>query len=118
MRDRERKAELGRFLRARRLELQPEAVGIKPNLGRRRTPGLRREEVAERAAISVSWYTWLEQGRDIHVSEAVLDSIGECLQLDATEREYLHSLARSNGPVHPRSGSGVPASVHRILTSQ
>src|SRR3954453_5489712 len=97
MHDAQRQGELGRFLRARRLALQPKTLGIKPHLGRRRTPGLRREEVAERAAISVSWYTWLEQGRDIHVSDAVLNSIAECLQLDTTQREYLHSLARGNG---------------------
>src|SRR4051794_25505343 len=112
MRDRECQVELGNFLRARRLKLQPEVVGIKPHLGRRRTPGLRREEVAERAAISVSWYTWLEQGRNIHVSEAVLDSIAECLQLDATEREYLHSLARGNGRASLRADETVPPSIN------
>src|SRR4051812_7092645 len=112
MHDAQRQGELGRFLRARRLALQPGAVGIKPHSGRRRTPGLRREEVAERAAISVSWYTWLEQGRDIHVSDAVLDSIAECLQLDATQRGYLQALAQrnANGRVHPGAEGALPPS--------
>src|SRR3954470_167666 len=115
----QQRVELGRFLRARRLALQPEEIGIKPHLGRRRTTGLRREEVAERAAISVSWYTWLEQGRDIHVSDAVLDSIAECLQLDATQYEYLHSLAQrhANGRVHPGAEEALPPSLQRILTT-
>src|SRR3954453_22079921 len=119
MHDAQRQGELGRFLRARRLALQPEAVGIKPHSGRRRTPGLRREEVAERAAISVSWYTWLEQGRDIHVSEVILDSIAECLQLDVAQREYLHNLARGNGNgrVHPGPEEALPSSLKRILTA-
>jgi transcriptional regulator with XRE-family HTH domain len=119
VRDTEQQAELGRFLRARRLELQPEAVGIKPYLGRRRTPGLRREEVAERAGISVSWYTWLEQGRDIHVSDTVLDNIAECLRLDATEREYLHCLAHGHaaGQGDLRESYCLPPSVQRVLES-
>ncbi|MDQ3899483.1 MAG: helix-turn-helix transcriptional regulator [Actinomycetota bacterium] len=118
MRDAQR-AELGRFLRARRLALRPEEAGITPHQGRRRTPGLRREEVAERAAISVSWYTWLEQGRDIHVSDAVLDSIAESLQLDTPQRTYLYSLARGQGRgrAHPGDAGCLPASIHHILAS-
>jgi transcriptional regulator with XRE-family HTH domain len=117
MRDEQRQAELGNFLRARRTTLQPEAAGIRPHPGRRRTPGLRREEVAERAAISVSWYTWLEQGRDIRVSDAVLDSLAETLQLDVTQSEYLRTLAHGNGGVHahPEAGEDLPPSVQRIL---
>src|SRR3954453_9075472 len=92
----QQRVELGRFLAARRLALQPEGIGIKPHLGRRRTTGLRREEGAERAAIGVSWYSWLEQGRDIHVSDAVLDSIPESLRLDGTQREYLRRLGDSH----------------------
>src|SRR4051794_26199927 len=117
----QQRVELGRFLRARRLALQPEEIGIKPHLGRRRTPGLRREEVAERAAISVSWYTWLEQGRDIRVSEEVLDRIAESLDLDGRQREYLHSLARGNGNgaggAQPAGGECLAPSIQRILTS-
>jgi hypothetical protein len=75
--------------------------------------------VAEQAGISVSWYTWLEQGRDIHVSHAVLDSVADTLQLDSTQREYLHRLARPNGgpPPHPEQAT-VPPSVQRLLEAQ
>src|SRR3954447_20279879 len=120
MNDPQRRAELGRFLRARREALRPEEAGIKPHLGQRRTPGLRREEVAERSAISVSWYTWLEQGRDIHVSDAVLDSVAEALQLDGAQREYLYCLASGNGAhvAQPTDRSDLPASVQRILDAQ
>src|SRR3954471_17065189 len=113
----QQRVELGRFLRARRLALQPEEIGIKPHLGRRRTTGLRREEVAERAEISVSWYTWLEQGRDIHVSDGVLDKIATCLRLDATQREYLRSLARGDATFRQLSEPDVslPASLKRVL---
>ncbi len=120
MRDPQRQVEMGRFLRARRLALQPEELGLRSHPGRRRTPGLRREEVAERAAISVSWYTWLEQGRDIHVSDAVLDSVAEALQLDGAQREYLYCLASGNGAhvAQPTDRSDLPASVQRILDAQ
>ncbi len=66
-----RRRELGEFLRSRRERIAPQQVGVTYN-GRRRTPGLRREEVAQLSAVGVTWYTWLEQGRDIHVSEQVL----------------------------------------------
>src|SRR5947208_16179795 len=69
-----RRRELAGFLRSRRERIAPEQVGLPPG-GRRRTPGLRREEVATLAGVGVTWYTWLEQGRDIHVSEQVLDAI-------------------------------------------
>jgi transcriptional regulator with XRE-family HTH domain len=119
MRGTERQAELGRFLRTRRLALQPAEAGIKPHLGRRRTPGLRREEVAERAAISVSWYTWLEQGRDIHVSDAVLDSIAESLQLDAAQREYVYKLVRPHGACRDcQADATVPPNLQQILDAQ
>ncbi len=72
--DTKRRAELADFLRTRRARLHPEQFGLAA-LGRRRTPGLRREEVAELAGIGVSWYTWLEQGRDITVSEQALESL-------------------------------------------
>ncbi|MDU5949741.1 MAG: helix-turn-helix transcriptional regulator, partial [Paenibacillus macerans] len=63
---------LSEFLKTRRAKLNPQAVGLPPG-GRRRTPGLRREEVAQLAGVSTTWYTWLEQGRDIKVSASVLD---------------------------------------------
>ena len=88
----ERRVDLAEFLRARRAALTPEQVGLVPG-PRRRTPGLRREEVAMLAGVSVSWYTWLEQGRPINVSDEVLDSLARVLQLDSVECRYLAELA-------------------------
>ncbi len=67
----DRRKQLGAFLRARRESLDPQRLGL-PRVGRRRTPGLRREEVAMLADVGVTWYTWLEQGREVNPSEAVL----------------------------------------------
>jgi transcriptional regulator with XRE-family HTH domain len=92
-----RRDELRDFLRTRRARLSPGDVGL-PEVGRRRTPGLRREEVAVLAGVGVSWYTWLEQGRDIKVSEQVLDAIARTLQLDGHERAHLYRLAGLNPP--------------------
>lgn len=89
--------QLGQFLRTRRERLTPEAMGF-PNDVRRRTPGLRRSEVAMLAGVSVDWYTWLEQGRNIHVSSQVLDSIARALQLDGSERKHLFVLAMKQIP--------------------
>ena len=92
MSDEARRQNLAHFLRARRERLAPEAVGL--NRGeRRRTSGLRREEVAQLANVSVSWYTLLEQGRNIHPSRDVLHGIADALQLTPTEREHLFLLA-------------------------
>jgi transcriptional regulator with XRE-family HTH domain len=87
-----RRTELASFLRSRRERIRPEEVGFAPG-GRRRTPGLRREEVAQLAGVGVTWYTWLEQGRDINVSEQVLEAIARTLRLDRTERRHLFTLA-------------------------
>jgi transcriptional regulator with XRE-family HTH domain len=89
-----RRKELASFLRSRRERLSPDQLGL-PEYGRRRTPGLRREEVAQHAGVGVTWYTWLEQARDIHVSEHVLDAISRTLQLDPHERGHLFTLAGS-----------------------
>lgn len=83
--------ELGRFLRNRRERIRPEEVGF-PAGGRRRTPGLRREEVAVLAGLSTTWYTYLEQGRGRDVSSSVLDSIARVLRLSEDERRYMHFL--------------------------
>ncbi|GIP27470.1 transcriptional regulator [Paenibacillus sp. J23TS9] len=83
---------LSTFLTSQRAKIQPESVGLPPG-GRRRTPGLRREEVAQLAGVSNTWYTWLEQGRDINVSSSVLDCIASALRLTSDERKYLFSLA-------------------------
>ncbi|WP_067819206.1 helix-turn-helix transcriptional regulator [Actinomadura kijaniata] len=93
-----RREELREFLRTRRARLTPADVGM-PDVGRRRTPGLRREEVAVLAGVGVSWYTWLEQGRDIKVSGDVLDAISRALRLDEAERAHLYLLAGLNPPV-------------------
>jgi len=90
---RSRLMELANFLRNRRERIKPELSGL-PLSARRRTPGLRREELAQLAGISVSWYTWLEQGRAITVSDQVLESIARILQLDWAERRHLFRLAR------------------------
>lgn len=85
---------LGQFLRARRQRLSPGECGL-PTQGRRRTPGLRREEVAQLAHIGTSWYTSLEQDRDVNPSAEVLDSLATALQLTIDERRYLHMLAKT-----------------------
>ncbi|OPA81255.1 transcriptional regulator [Paenibacillus selenitireducens] len=87
---------LSEFLTKQRAKVQPESVGLPLGI-RRRTPGLRREEVAQLAGVSTTWYTWLEQGRDIKVSASVLDCIAAALQLTADERKYLYSLALDTG---------------------
>jgi transcriptional regulator with XRE-family HTH domain len=92
--ERSRRAELGGFLKARRARLRPEDVGLAPG-PRRRTPGLRREEVALLAGVGVSWYTWLEQGRPINASWQVLDAVAGSLQLDGAERWHLYRLAEA-----------------------
>lgn len=88
----ERRQALGDFLRQRRAHLSPEDVGLPPGI-RRRTPGLRREEVAQLANIGISWYVWLEQGRDVHPSAQVLESLAQALRLTPNERRHVFLLA-------------------------
>src|SRR6202046_1392981 len=95
-----RRTELAAFLRARRERIQPEDVGLPPGT-RRRTAGLRREELAQLAGVGVTWYTWLEQGRKINASVQVLDAIATTLRLDATERAHLFRLADVPGASGP-----------------
>ena len=92
-----KRTELASFLRDRRARIAPAAVGL-PNGSRRRTPGLRREEVALLADVGASWYTWLEQGRDIHVSEGLLERLARALRLDHAERSHLFELAQGRSP--------------------
>ncbi|MBY8841063.1 helix-turn-helix transcriptional regulator [Streptomyces sp. SP2-10] len=87
-----RRPELAAFLRGRRARVTPADVGMPPGL-RRRTPGLRREEVAQLSGVGVTWYTWLEQGRPINASPQVLDAVARTLRLDPPEREHLYRLA-------------------------
>ncbi len=110
-----RRADLADFLRARRAALGPGDVGLPPG-GRRRTQGLRREEVALLAGVSVSWYTWLEQGRPINASIDVLDALARALRLDAVEREHLVALAGypARLPIAPGSDV-VSGAIERLL---
>ncbi|TDC77883.1 transcriptional regulator [Streptomyces hainanensis] len=94
----QQRRELGAFLRNRRERLAPEAAGISESYGRRRTPGLRREELAQLAGVSVTWYTWLEQARKIKVSSQVLGSLARALRLDETETSHLFRLAGEVSP--------------------
>lgn len=84
---------LGEFLKSRRERLQPADVGISGGYGRRRTPGLRREEVAEIANVSTTWYTWLEQGRDVTASREVMENIGRALRLSPDEMLHVMRLS-------------------------
>jgi transcriptional regulator with XRE-family HTH domain len=87
---------LSDFLKTQRAKIVPESVGLAPGT-RRRTPGLKREEVAQLSGVSTTWYTWLEQGRDIKVSASVLDSIATALRMTVDERNYLYALALESG---------------------
>ena len=109
-----RRRELAGFLRSRRERISPEQVGL-PAVGRRRTPGLRREEVALLAAVGVTWYTWLEQARDIQVSPQVLDAISRALLLDANERQHLFVLAGTVDPAPPATCPTVTPSVQALM---
>jgi transcriptional regulator with XRE-family HTH domain len=109
-----RRRTLADFLRSRRERISPEQVGLPPG-GRRRTPGLRREEVAQLAGVGVTWYTWLEQGRDIHASEQVLGAIAGTLLLDPYERAHLFTLAGAPEPTVAKECTAVPAAVQLML---
>jgi transcriptional regulator with XRE-family HTH domain len=110
-----RRQELAGFLRSRRERLTPEQVGL-PVAGRRRTPGLRREEVAQLAGVGVTWYTWLEQGRDIRASEQVLGAIAGTLRLDPYERSHLFTLAGAPELGVQKECAAVSLPVHAMLT--
>jgi transcriptional regulator with XRE-family HTH domain len=105
---------LGAYLKDRRAKLDPAAFGFPPR--RRRTPGLRREEVAQRASISPTWYTWLEQGRGGAPSAPVLDRIARALMLTDVEREHLFLLGLGRPPeVRYRKDEGVTPRLQRVL---
>ena len=111
-----RREELGNFLRARRARLLPEDFGM-PRGARRRTPGLRREEVALLAGVGVTWYTWLEQGREINASTQVLDAVADTLRLDRAEREHLYRLAEATPTLVGAARGPVPAEICEIVSS-
>src|SRR6202050_2420689 len=107
---------LGTYLKDRRAKLDPAALGFPPE--RRRTPGLRREEVAQRANISPTWYTWLEQGRGGAPSADVLDRIARALMLTHVEREHLFLLGLGRPPeVRYRKDDGVTPRLQRVLNA-
>ncbi|HEY3710032.1 MAG TPA: helix-turn-helix transcriptional regulator [Amycolatopsis sp.] len=109
-----RRDELGAFLRSRRARITPEQVGL-PLGGRRRTPGLRREEVAQLAGVGVTWYTWLEQGRDINASEQVLGAISRTLRLDPHEHLHLFTLAGAPEPPSDKQCNAITPSMRMMM---
>ena len=109
-----RRREFAAFLRSRRERISPHEVGIRPTV-RRRTPGLRREEVAELAAVGVTWYTWLEQGRPVRASAQVLQAIADALLLDPKERAYLFTLAEVAQPPGQQEAGDIPPFLPALL---
>ncbi len=107
-------AELSDFLKSRRARISPATVGL-TNGRRRRTPGLRREEVADLAGVGLTWYTWLEQGRDIRVSPDVLTAIARALQLEPAERAHLFRLAGHAPPVPEAAAASISPRLRRVL---
>ncbi len=115
MEETERRQSLAAFLRTRRARLSPALVGL-PARNRRRTPGLRREEVAELANIGVAWYTLLEQGQDVHPSRSVLASIAQALRLSHAEEQHLFLLAGLILPAKtPTEQEEVPPALRRVV---
>ncbi len=109
------RAQLSEFLRNCRARLTPADVGL-PAAGRRRTPGLRREDVAALAGLSATWYTWLEQGRDVRASDRVLENLSRTLRLSPEERDYLFLLAQHRpAPILSATEQEVPETVRRML---
>lgn len=111
----DRRSELGHFLRSRRARRQPEDLGLIPVAGRRRVPGLRREELAQVAALSVDYYVRLEQGRLRNPSAEVVDAVATALGLDPAERRHLHNLARPQRPVQSTVLPAVPTTVQTLI---
>ncbi|HEX3780102.1 MAG TPA: helix-turn-helix transcriptional regulator [Pseudonocardiaceae bacterium] len=111
-----RRAELGAFLKTRRAQVRPQDVGLPPG-PRRRTAGLRREEVALLAGVGLTWYTWLEQGRPINVSVQVLDAVASTLRLDGPQRWHLYRLAEATPQRRTSSATVVPDSILDVLRS-
>jgi transcriptional regulator with XRE-family HTH domain len=111
-----RRKELGEFLQALRQRSAPEAFGF-PTGTRRRTQGLRREEAAQLAGISPTWYTWIEQGRNVSVSAEVLDRLAQSLRLTATERAYLFDMAgRRDAQELAAADDDAPAALSGLLS--
>jgi transcriptional regulator with XRE-family HTH domain len=107
---------LGEFIRAHRERIQPGSVGL-PAGGRRRTPGLRREELAQLCEVSPTWLTWLEQGREVSASGKMLARLAEVLRLSVAERAYLFSLADRLDPHHEDNGDGAGEALDEIVAA-
>jgi len=112
----DRSQSLAGFLRTRRERLAPAEVGLQRG-PRRRTSGLRREEVAQLAHIGVAWYTALEQGRNVRPSEQVLESLAKALRLSPDERRHLFLLALGHDPVETVPNDGVPPAIEQLVQS-
>ncbi|MGY6268800.1 helix-turn-helix transcriptional regulator [Achromobacter denitrificans] len=112
-----RRQALGEFVRSARSRITPQMAGL-PEGMRRRTPGLRREEVAQLCGISVTWYTWIEQGREVSVSPSVWSRIAGVLQLARAERAYLFDLADCADPQHARDDdAGAPGLLQECVNA-
>lgn len=115
--EKQRYLELADFLKTRRSKILPSQVGL-PLGNRRRTPGLRREEVAQLAGIGVTWYTWLEQGRPINVSSQIIESLSRVLLLNRQERNHLYILAKQPLPVDsPDNHDFIPSGIQNVLNN-
>lgn len=110
-----RREELASFLRARRASLQPGDVDLCPAPGRRNTPGLRREEVAQISGVGVTWYTWLEQARPIPAREEVIDALAYAFRLDHEAHRHLRCLAGLPVPAPDRIPRGATPALTRML---
>ncbi len=106
--------QLSAFLKSCRARLEPGDVGL-PDSKRRRTPGLRREDVAALAGVSVTWYTWLEQGRDIRASAEVLENISKSLRMTTDERDYLFALVQHRPAPLPEEEEAIEPEVARMI---
>jgi transcriptional regulator with XRE-family HTH domain len=115
-----RRTELATFLRACRARLSPDDVGLPDGSasGRRRTPGLRREEVAQLSGVGVTWYTWLEQGRDIAASVQVIDALARALLLTADQHRHLRELAGLPPPETPAPEDDMLPRLQRLVDAQ
>ena len=116
----EQRRQLGAFIRTHRAQLTAPDAGLPPYpVARRRTPGLRREEVAQLCGVSTTWYTWMEQGRDISISPSALARLADALRLSGAERTYLFELARKRDPAAPagetRGAEPVPSGLVAAL---
>lgn len=113
----QRREELTRFLKTVRARLSPADVGLRVG-ERRRTKGMRREEVAALAGISVTWYTWFEQGRDVQLSAQTLDRLSQTLRLSPEEREFLFALAQHRpAPLSPGVDRALTPNVQALLAA-